>query len=363
MERLSKIGKARSRMFIEHVFFAALVLSTEFVEKKGLGTAATDMKVIFYDPDFINSLDVKVVIFVIVHEAMHIALKHGLRRGHRDHMRWNIACDHAINLMLKDAGLEVWKDACQDPKYKGMTAEEIYDKLPKDEQPDSMGGGDLMEPACGDDPAEKDKLDRQISGKVAQAVIMAKAQGKMPAAVERAIDGIINPPQPWQVLFVNYMTRVVASADETWSRRNRRFRIMLPGRQSMAMGEVVVIGDTSGSMGDEVFAQVGGEINAMIEYVNPERVRVIWADDAPCSRQEIFEPGEEVVLHPKGGGGTDMTKALKFVEEFDPVVVVLVTDCETPWPKQETPYPLIVCATTKAKCPDWALRVDIRIGA
>ena len=100
-----------------------------------------------------------------------------------------------------------------------------------------------------------------------------------------------------------------------------------------------------------MFAQVGCEIDEIAEQVKPERVRMIWADDAECSREEVFERGDEIVLHPKGGGGTDMRKPLKFAEEYDPIVVILITDGLTPWPNTEPPYPLIVICTTTANVP------------
>jgi predicted metal-dependent peptidase len=117
------------------------------------------------------------------------------------------------------------------------------------------------------------------------------------------------------------------------------------------MGEIVIIGDTSGSMGNEVFGQIATEINEINEQVRPERVRVIWADDTNCAREEVFEQDEIVTLHPKGGGGTDMRKPLRYVEKFDPIVTILVTDGDTPWPRAEPDYPLIVLLTRRNTCP------------
>ena len=118
----------------------------------------------------------------------------------------------------------------------------------------------------------------------------------------------------------------------------------LPALETTTIGEIVCINDSSGSIGEEVFARAAAELGYIAEIIQPERIRVIWADDEECSLEEVFEPGDPIVLHPKGGGGTDMRKPLAFVEKFEPIVVVLITDCYSPWPKS-VPYPLIILCT------------------
>jgi len=371
MATMGKMEKARARMIIEHVFFASVILSTPYVENKDIPTAATDMEKVYYNPEFIESLELKVVMFVISHEIMHVVLKHGLRRGSRTVMTvsgdslWNIACDYAINIILKDSGFQLWEHAYVDEKYRGMSAEEIYDDLLKNSRtikmPPNGIGNDLLPPPT-NDPAKINKIDQTITTRIVQATTIARAQGKMPGHLDRIVNGIINPPLPWQELLRDFAMRVVQD-EESWSRRNRRYKPILPGRHSRTMGEIVLIGDTSGSMPDDTYPQIGEELGYIVASVKPERVRVIWADDEECSNEEVFEPGEAIVLHPKGGGGTDMRLALNYVKQYDPLVVILVTDCLTPWPDEPTSYPLIVCATTKSSSPEWAFRVPMKIGA
>jgi predicted metal-dependent peptidase len=335
-----------------------MVLQTKFIVNKDIPTLRTDMVVVEYNPDFLNDLAIEVAMFALVHEIAHIFLKHGFRRGGRNPRKWNRACDHAINLMLKDSGMQVWSQACQDPKYAGMSAEVIHDLLPDEPEDDGIGD-DLMDGPS--DSSAQAQANRQIDQMIASATTSARLAGKMPGNLERVVDDILNKPVPWNEVLAAYLQRV-SHDDMTWSRRNRRWEgIYMPARWNKSMGEFVVIGDTSASMDNSVFGRIASEINYAIDTVNPERVRVVWADDAECSLQEVFERGEEVKLHPKGGGGTDMRKPLRFIEQHDPVVVVLVTDCWTPWPSEPTPYPLIVLSTTDAPSPDWAMRIRIGV--
>ena len=388
---LDNYSKARAKLLLQQPFFASVILSTDFVEDPKCPTAYTNYIKVWYNPTFMNSLSVNVCQFVLVHEIMHIILKHNLRIGNRKPIRWNKACDYAINQELQDAGIEVWEHCLIDAKYKGMTAEQIYDVLTMEKEKEKgkkrgggkpgegqPGGGGMpdddddiedlgpmgqdLSPDCAKDltDAEAKAISNDVSGKVAQAATMARAAGNMPANLALLVDGIINPPQPWEIILREFMTRMVYS-EETWNRRNRRFSVTLPSRVSTGMGELIIVGDTSGSMiGDKIFAQLAQEINHCNEYVKPERTRVIWADYASFTAEQTFEPGDEVKLEPQGGGGTDMRLPLKYAEKYEPCCVILVTDCETPWPSEPTPFPLIVCSTTKAKCPDWALRIDMR---
>jgi len=405
--RLSTFDKARAQMLIRHPFFAAVVLSSDWIADEKVGTACTDMVKVWYNPKFMDSLSVDHAMFVMIHEIMHIILMHGIRRGSRKPRRWNHAGDYAINQELVDAGLPMLKitqlmidNGIVKPgqgnvgdtfglldvgKYQGLAAEQIYDMLEQEAQDEKKGRGkgerqgsdnqgkgepdddedqgldDLLE-TVGKTQAEIHEIKDNIKQKIAQAAVMARAAGKLPANLALLVDGILNPPQPWESILREFMTRMVQS-NETWNRRNRRYAVMLPSRHDTAMGELVIIGDTSGSMmQDKIFAQIAAEINYCNEFVRPERTRVVWADDAECSGEQVFEPGELVVLEPKGGGGTDMRQPLKFVEKYDPCCVILVTDCYTPWPDEATPFPLIVASTTTAASPHWASRLQLRVG-
>lgn len=380
---MTKLQKAKAKLLLQQVFFATLVMSTPLVVDTTLPTAATDMLKIFYNPTFIEGLTIEQIMFVLAHEVMHIVFKHGLRRGNRNPQLWNIACDYAINLILHESGFVVIEGCLYDPKYKGLGAEQIYELLqqerdkerksrkgkPKQGEGEGQPGGgngdatpdfdekhkdrglgeDVREPENMDAEARA-KAEQQVQQKVAQAANMARMAGKLPGGLARLVDEILNPAVPWPELLRDYMTRIVQD-DESWSRRNRRFaNVYLPARRSERMGEIVIIGDTSGSISQKELDQVAAEVNVIAEVIRPERIRVVWAD-TKVAKEECYEVGDAIHLVPGGGGGTDMRVPLEHVEQYDAEVVVLITDGWTPWPSTEPPYPLIVCCTTKAPVP------------
>lgn len=398
-EKLSNFETARAGLVKTKalMFFASMLLQTMFVEDETCDTAWTDMTRIGYNPIFIESLELAVVKFVIIHEIMHIVLKHGLRRGNRDPKRWNEACDFEINILLKKLGFKIWEFALIDERYAGMTAEQIYalrereaQTKPSGKKGDGQGqsqgqgqpqpgqpgqaqgkpektqgglGGDLR-PVPADTPDQAAAIDHEINKTIARAAAVAREHGVMPGELEAIVGANYEDPVPWEVVLMDYMTACLKQ-DENWSRRNRRYAdTILPSRYSNGMDEMTIVADSSGSMFTKaIFERIAVAVNHIVTVIKPMTVRVVWADDKDMQNIDVFEQGTEVVLHPKGGGGTDMRKPLVYVaDNYRPEVVLLLTDGYTPWPEVETPYPLIIGCTTDAPCPDWAgvVRVEVQ---
>jgi len=371
---MEKMEIAKGRMALKHPFFATPVLSTPLVKSKHIPTAATDSVKIYWNEDWFEGLSVDNYQFVLAHEVLHILFKHKLRQGTRNAKLWNIACDFKINAILTKAECGKMPTGIKSGyfdksgRFDGLSEEQIYDIIKKEDeekrggkgQPgDSFGSddddmaGDILDLPEDITPDQVETLKRQIDQKLAQAANLARLAGKLPGEIEKIIDEILNPKVRWEDLLRDYMTRI-AHDDESWQRRNRRFwNVYMPARYNTRMAGMTIIGDTSGSIGPDDYAQIATNIKAIIEDVNPEFIRVMWADTRTASVQ-MMEPGDfrgPSSLKPKGGGGTDMRVPLKDAEEYDPPVVVLITDGYTPWPDSEPPFPLIVVCTTNADCP------------
>lgn len=354
---MTRMQKLRAKMMIQHPFFAAMLVRMPMVERTDIPTAATDMESIFINPAFIDSLpDDDVATFVIAHELSHRMFLHGIRLNERNHDRWNRACDYAINWMLKESKFTIWEHALLDEQYADMSADQIYRLLEEQGEGKSAGGdaggmiGDILAPPGGLSPEQEAKIRRKVQQSVAQAAQVARMAGKVPGGLQRFIDDILDPKVPWQTVLREYMTRV-SHDTETWSRRNRRFEdVFLPTRYSYRMGGVVIINDTSGSIGGSELVQFNTEGYTIIEDMRPEWVRILWADTQVASEQ-LFEDGDPFTPKAAGGGGTDMRVPLKHAEQYQPEVCILFTDGYTPWPEGDPPYPLIVCCTTNADVP------------
>lgn len=132
----TKLQAARTRLILDKPFLGALVLRLPMVAANPdwCRTTATDARKFYYNPEYIQELRPAEAQFVLAHEALHCALSHFARRGHRIKMRWDAACDYAINPLLVDDDLTPPPGSLVMNEYRGMTAEEIYPCI--EENPD-----------------------------------------------------------------------------------------------------------------------------------------------------------------------------------------------------------------------------------
>lgn len=355
------IGKAKVRLISKSPFWATLVLNSPLEVTDRVPTAATDGKTIFVNPQFAADLTPNQMVFLLAHEAGHIMLLHVQRMKGLIPNVANKAADYVLNALLEDDGFEFIPGGLLDPQYTGAM-EPVYYRLLKEQEDssDQGGGGGKGEgeaDGLGDDllpsnmtDAEAAEHAQKVRGMVAQAAALARQMGRMPAHLARVVGDVLSPPTAPLDLLRNYMQQVVRD-DESWSRRNRRFSGQyLPDRHSVKLGPIGIIVDTSGSIGEDEINAAIADIREIAEALEPERIYLIGADAAVTSEQEL-ERGEEVRVKLQGGGGTDMRVPLEHVAQYEPCVVVLITDGYTPWPDGEPDYPLIVCCTTGVDVP------------
>ena len=190
METIKKITKARAGLVLSSPFFASLALQLKLKEDNNCQTAYTDSVILGYNPEFVDNLTNAELKAVICHEVLHIAMLHPFRRNGRDGLRWNIACDYAINPIVKEAGFSLPEGALLEDRYKGMEAEVIYNMLPKQLPQNSKMIGEVRD-------YKQNKTDKNSATTKQQmknwkitltgAAQVAKAQGKLPAGLDRMI--------------------------------------------------------------------------------------------------------------------------------------------------------------------------------
>ena len=356
-----KMIKARANLVMAHPFFGTLALRLKMIEDPSIETAACDGTSIRYNPKFVGKLPLSKVQGLIAHEVMHPAFLHHTRRGNRDKKKWNIACDYAINTILHNAGFDLPEGRYLNPAYSGMTAERIYTLLPDDPNDgNGNGNGDQDSNDPGGDGGVDDSPNSQNGGgsqsqqnheeaewkvAVAQAAHMAKQVGNLPGDIERMMEELFEPVLPWRSILRRFMTEK-CNDDFSWKRGNRRFiaqGLYLPSRLSDdAMGEIVVVIDTSGSISEKELTEFGSEIKGIVDEVRPSKVRVIYCDSRIAHIDE-FGPDDDLQFAAHGGGGTDFRPPFEWLEENQivPRALVYLTDGYGPFPEQEPNFPVM----------------------
>ena len=394
-EGQEKITRAKTKLVLKHPFFSILALSLLFRNAKEDGmpmidTMATDGKHIWWDEEFVDGCSVLEIVGVIAHEVLHVVFMHMLRRGIRDPLIWNIACDHAINHIVLDAGLALPSDAYFDEKYRNWLVDAIYDDLIKKEEelkkrrrlgrpcndgPDGPSGagdkpgeqgskdgrkslwGIVTEPRNDDgtpmSEADKQELQEEIKIKVVQAATAAKSIGNLPVALEGLIKAVGQPTVNWKGYIQDWVSGKTPD-DYTWKRPNRKmlglYNMIAPSIQFNGAGIGVISIDTSGSVSDEELVKYVTEVMGVVEICNPDKV-YIMQHDAEVHRVDVWEQGDDFKqLKITHRGGTRIKPSFKKAETFDEQIdwMICFTDMginDFPTPKEAPDYPVLWAAT------------------
>lgn len=369
MSTATMIQRARVRLVTTEPFYATLLLNMHVVETETmpdgqpLWMAATNGETLWLNPVNVNALTLPEAVGLLKHEVLHVAFLHPWRMNNRNHSKWNKATDDIINDIITIEGGSLPEGGRMFPDIsRTHTAEQRYVELA--DEPEGDGGSGGEDPFDGDLlPAPKNGgespavSEARAKAMVAQAVAVAKAQGKMPGGLKEYMDELFESVLPWTEVLTRFLTDV-SQNDYTWARPNRRFvaqGLYLPGIASMdSMGKLGVIIDTSGSMGAEELRRSFGEVVGAVQAVCPSQLVVVYCDAEVNHVDHLDEPTEDDVREVAarhGGGGTDMTVAQRWFEENEPdtKAILVFTDGYTPF--SESSIPTLWCIDTDVVSP------------
>ena len=420
-----KLLRARVQLLFKQPFFATLCLRLKLIPAS-VPTMATNGKVIYYNPAFVESITQEELEGVLAHEVLHCALAHHCRRGQRKKRLWNIAADYAINPVVLKNGLVLPAGALINPEYADLCAEQIYDRMLQEgsggssqpapqssgsgggsaapnsqpqagpsasgngaaptpnttppsssnrplptsqpeivegqddlDQPREGGFGEVLDATDDDgDPAGQGEMTRQASEwavAAEQALQASKAQGHGTTDLERPLKESRESTQNWRAILREFVAATVLS-DYRWSPPNRRFvsaGIYLPSLHREGTGRLVIGVDTSGSVSERELQQFAGEISAISDQAQPERIHVVYCDEAVTGSQE-FGPSEPINLEPRGGEGTDFRPVFQWVEDnsIEPACLIYLTDLAcSDYPAVPPPYPVLWVTNSRRTTP------------
>jgi predicted metal-dependent peptidase len=383
-----RIQKARTTLLLDHPFFGSLLFRLKGRENRSIATMATDGVSLYYNPEFVDTLNSATLAGVLAHEVMHPALQHHLRRSKRNSRRWNEACDYAINPLLLDAGLSLPDGILVDHRFRGMSAEQIYNLREGEAQPESGGQDSASEGAgagAGETPETQDNSDepiapvteggigqvldaplpddgtpsveeqaREWSVAVNQAVTLSKQAGKVPAGLARTLEGAAEAAVDWRELLRRLWSDTIP-ADSSWMRPNRRHiwaGLYLPGVVREGVGEIAIAVDCSGSVNGRLLRLFEAEVCSILEGQRPQCVHVLYFD-TEVHKVETYQAGDQVHLNPVGGGGTDFGPCFDWLDEhgIQPQTLVFLTDLCGTFPETGPAYPVIWASTERRRAP------------
>jgi predicted metal-dependent peptidase len=388
---------ARVRAAYQRAYFAPALFNLIPVETDLIASMAVDEDWrLYYNPAWITGHTVEENSAVLLHEVGHLLRDHAARKkaaGADDDRRWNTAGDCEINDDLHAEGLVLPGDPPLPDTFglqAGQSAEIYYHQLPASPRAKdvSRGADDEKRPPrdCGsgahgerrgwelppDDAASGgvggvDRVKAEmVRREVAQRIMeLARDRGDIPFGWRRWAHEKLTPKVDYMATIRHVVRR--ALRDSTVGRYDRTYR--RPHRRQACYGEFIMpsfyqprprpgfLIDTSGSMDNAQLARALAELGGLTRQLGyGADVVVSCCDAAVHSVKKVFTAAQVELF---GGGGTDMVAGLQsFVDRTAaPIdVLIIVTDCLTPWPEAAPPFPVITIRVGEGTPPAWGTR-------
>jgi len=357
-----------STVLAEEPFFGMLLKRTWVLATDKIPTAMTDGIKIYVNPRFFENLRPEERKAILLHELMHVVQLHVTRskkyleRG-VPQVLVNIVADAKANqyiskyvsklkaitpimpgtieemFNIKDVEKKSFEEVMDEIlkkspqcKCKGGNGEGDGPRIPVDIRPDNEDvEGKPLNEGDSEDKNKKnpEEIERQIQRKLLESAMVAKQIGKLPAELERLVEEIAKPKIHWKRLIRSTLSKGLGkSVKRTWSRPSRKIPNSYPGKETLKLGKVVVLVDTSGSIGQKELQQFVGEVYGIAKEV-AEVVVIPW--DAKAYEPIVmksYRDIEKVKVGLKGGGGTIIRPALELVDKKfnDTQQIVILSD-------------------------------------
>ena len=376
-ERLSAM---RMQMLEMHPFWGYILLQMRLIPALSLPAyvATDEVRHIWFNPVRTRNLTLSELGFVLLHAVCHQVLATSSRQQGREKLKWNMATDYAINVMIAQIpapGEPAWgeklyqmpKNVLFDLKYRGWIAEIIYEdlcrkkltiqsvpvqlvlpgpngeNLPLPDALDHQGGIDLHLP-INLTANQLDLLQNRIMAAV-EYLNANSGRGHLPLDMLRHA-GMLEPPKiPWQRLLHHFADAALNTDDYSLARPNKYYRaqdLLVPGQYSENIRSIVVALDTSASMTKDDIREVAGEIRGIVP--NTQDITLIVAD---CKIQQVIgiDDLEDFLQKSEysGGGGTDHVCVFDYIDihRLNPTLFIGLTDLYSRFPPKRPAYPVL----------------------
>ncbi|MEU9332487.1 hypothetical protein AB0D49_04875 [Streptomyces sp. NPDC048290] len=340
-----------------------LIADPELARAHGISVAAVNAEAgeIYVNPH--RHLDDEEWRFVLAHEMLHAALRHGDRCGTRDPYLFNVAADYVINGWLAEMQVGAMPEGLlHDPALTGLSAEEVYDRIAGDLRRmrrlstlRGKGVGDILGGPLGAPGAYVD-LDEFYRRGLTHGLELHGSQerGYLPGGLIEEIRALSQPPLPWDARLARWFDEFVPRPEpvRSYARPSRRQSatpdIPRAGRyfppEEIARCTFGVVLDTSGSMDRTLLGKALGAIASYAAARDVPAARVVFCDAAP--HDAGYLPVTEIAgrVKVRGRGGTVLQPGIDLLHRADdfpataPVLVITDGWCDVLRVRREHAY-------------------------
>lgn len=382
-----RIMQARMKILNSNPFYGLLLMRMKFA-LDSVGTAATDGVRIYFDPGFLDQMSDNDIIITLQHELLHIVLNHALRKDHRDHELFNVACDivvnsnilysnemkaESINLSQNGELMHIAPDGKEGYLY---TSEEVYEMLKLEDAAVSrtMDAVSNIADAFDDHSRWGSSVIEGLTadwGNWTREAYEATKNGRerLSAGLVRSIEELLKPKIDWRVILNEFVQEEII--DYSFTPPDRRFwesDLFMPdlSEKDEFVKRVLFMIDTSASMNEREIAQAYSEIKGAIDQYGGKLEGWLGFFDAEVVPPEPFSSEEEfLMIKPAGGGGTNFEIIFDYISEHmlyeDIASIIILTDGYAPFPKEERAagIPVLWMVNNKNVKPPWGKTVQM----
>ena len=392
-EYTKRILLSRLRLLCNNGFFGMLLMHMRFGLDCDCETAYTNGKKICFSPQFLDKLSDGELDFIMMHEVMHVALKHCLRGKNYEPERFNIACDIVVNsnillsnhmdeksITLKEYGVSMHTAPDGKEGYE-YTAEQVYAMLPSTpvalkklikSDGDMWDDHEKWEEDSMDD-YEKQEWDQWV--RTACEVISiresSKTFGGPPMMAQRLMKHINKSQIDWRTILNEFVQQEIN--DYSFSPPDRRFDdspFFLPdfNEKDEKVQNIWFLIDTSGSISDDAINAAYAEIRAAIEQFNGKLEGLLSFTESFVTDPIPFSNVEELTaIKPIGGGGNDFSAIFKYMKnnmsDNLPSQIIIITDGYDSFPKESETMgiPVLWLINNEDATPPWGKVARIKV--
>ena len=156
--------------------------------------------------------------------------------------------------------------------------------------------------------------EKELRNKIVQIIYTAsivKGIGNMPGWAKRLVDELTREKIDWRRILAKYLHGAI-NVRRKLTRENRK-NPDLVGKEILGKARVIVVVDTSGSIGEEELRQFVSEVRAMAPY--SEKIVVIPFDTQPYGEYVVRTKEDIKRIQLTGGGGTLIGSTLELVDK------------------------------------------------
>lgn len=359
----AEIQKLRMTTVRRAPFYGDILVSLSFSEDRSVPTAVTDGMCVRYNPEFLGSMTPGERNYIIMHEMMHVLLRHPMRGKNKRPDIWNAAADYIVNSILDwdvrpvmrkiDIPFDRPKDGLFAEVDRMQSTESLYDCILRDNPEVSEDGSFVSRTTYRQGIDGEKKVIYAPESDLAKPAPMSKqqetlAEEKVKALLRRAAkkgSGSFSiPPQlvqildtkkpDWRVLLREFLDTKIKDevSYATPERKYLHMNLILPGHptEEEELEELWAFVDSSGSIGKERMDMFLTQLYRISKEFHCIINLCFWDTKVTDVYRRVI--GEKNLLKcvPTHSGGTDVNCVYDWLREnkVRPEVMLILTDGE-----------------------------------